>query len=130
MWLKFLDIFFNVFHILLIIFNLFGWVIKPTRKLNLITVSLTVFSWFFLGLFYGLGYCPLTDLHYHIKGLLGQTNLPNSYIKYLFDNFTPFYLEEKTTEILALLGLTFCVIGSGISNYRDFKKRPLNQRPN
>lgn len=130
MWLKFLDIFFNLFHIFLIFFNLFGWIYRPFRKLNFLTVSLTVFSWFFLGIFYGIGYCPLTDWHYKVMTSLGKTNLPNSYIKYLLDSFTPFSLDEKTVNISAFLGLIFCVLGTVISNFRDLKKRPLKQRPN
>ncbi len=128
MWLRFLDIFLNFFHILLIFFNLFGWIYKPTRKLNLITVSLTVFSWFFLGIFFGIGYCPLTDWHYQIKKSLGQTNLPNSYIKYLLDTFTPFNIEEKMVEVGTFLGLIFCILGTGISNYKDFKKKAFNTK--
>lgn len=122
MWLKFLDIFFNIFHILLIFFNLFGWIYKPFRKINLVTVSLTIFSWFILGIFFGIGYCPLTDWHYQIKTSLGQTNLPSSYIKYLLDSFTPFNLGERTVEIATVIGLIFSMIGSFISNFRDFKK--------
>jgi hypothetical protein len=34
---RFLDIFFIVFRTLLIFFNLFGWIIKPLRRANLIT---------------------------------------------------------------------------------------------
>ena len=122
MWLKVLDIFFNIFHILLIFFNLFGWIYKPFRKLNFITVSLTIFSWFILGIFFGIGYCPLTDWHYQIKAALGETNLPPLYIKYLLDSFTPFDFKEKTVEVLTFIGLLFSAVGSLISNFRDLKK--------
>jgi len=127
MWLNFLDKFFNIFHILLIFFNLFGWIYRPFRKLNFITVSLTVFSWFILGIFFGIGYCPLTDWHYQIKNSLGQTNLPQSYIKYLLDSFTPFNFNPKTVEIATFGGLIFSVLGSLISNFRDYKKGLLSK---
>jgi hypothetical protein len=84
-----LDILFVVFHSSLVLFNLFGWIWRKTRILNLITLSLTGASWLFLGLIYGtLGYCPLTDWHFNILGKLGKTDLPNSYIKYLVDRIT------------------------------------------
>ena len=87
--LRLLDIFFVIFHTSLVIFNLFGWIWKRTRKLNLITLLLTGGSWLFLGLIVGtLGYCPLTDWHFTILEKLGKTGLPNSYIKYLIDRLT------------------------------------------
>ncbi|MCD4791284.1 MAG: DUF2784 domain-containing protein, partial [Bacteroidales bacterium] len=76
---KFLDTFFVVFHTALIIFNLFGWIWKPTRRLNLITLLLTGASWFILGIFYGIGYCPLTDWHWQVLHKLGIYDVPNSY---------------------------------------------------
>jgi Protein of Unknown function (DUF2784) len=84
-----LDIFFVIFHTSLIFFNLFGWIWKKTRKLNLITLSLTGASWLFLGLIVGtLGYCPFTDWHFRVLEKLGKTDLPDSYIKYLADRLT------------------------------------------
>ena len=122
--LKFLDIFFTAFHVFLIFFNLFGWCFKKTRKLNFITVNLTVFSWFILGIWYGIGYCPLTDWHYQIKYQMGEVGLPTSYIKYLFDTLTGFDSNESWINTSAFLGLIWCVLGSYISNFLDWKKRP------
>ena len=82
---KFLDIFFLVFHSLLILFNLFGWMWKKTRRLNLITLLLTGFSWVGLGLFYGWGYCFLTDWHWQVLKKAGELNLPDSYVQYLLN---------------------------------------------
>jgi uncharacterized membrane protein YeiH len=57
-WLVSLDYFFIAFHSALIIFNLFAWIPRFTRRWNLISLGLTAFSWLGLGLFYGIGYCP------------------------------------------------------------------------
>jgi hypothetical protein len=81
--LHFLDYLFLITHSLLILLNLFGWAWKPTRKANLIALSLTAFSWVVLGIFYGFGYCPLTDWHWKILHKLDENDLPNSYITYL-----------------------------------------------
>lgn len=98
----FLDIFFVIFHTFLVIFNLFGWIWKKTRKLNLVILILTGASWLILGLIVGtLGYCPLTDWHFSVLEKLGKTDLPNSYIKYLADritglDFNPAYVDNVT----------------------------------
>jgi hypothetical protein len=81
--LHFLDYFFIVFHTCLIILNLFGWAWKPTRIANLISLSLTALSWFFLGIWYGFGFCPLTEWHWQVLEKLGVSDLPNNYITYL-----------------------------------------------
>jgi hypothetical protein len=121
--LKFLDIFFTTFHVFLIFFNLFGWCFRKTRFLNFITVNLTVFSWLILGIWYGIGYCPLTDWHYQIKYQLGETTLPSSYIKYLFDTLTGFDSNADVINTSAFIGLLWCVLGSYITNFLDWKKK-------
>ncbi|MGZ8511472.1 MAG: DUF2784 family protein, partial [Chitinophagaceae bacterium] len=61
MWYQFLNIFFFVFHTVFTLFNMVGWIFPRTRKLHLITLSITAFSWFVLGIWYGWGYCACTD---------------------------------------------------------------------
>ncbi|HHJ11418.1 MAG TPA: DUF2784 family protein [Bacteroidetes bacterium] len=63
-----------VFHSFLVVFNLFGWIWKKTRLVNLITLGLTGASCTLLGIFYGPEYCPLTDWHFRILGHPGKTN--------------------------------------------------------
>jgi hypothetical protein len=82
---KLLDIFFVAFHALLILFNLFGWLHPRTRRLNLLTLLLTGLSWTVLGIFYGFGYCPLTDWHFRVLEKLGNPTPYNSYIQYLLE---------------------------------------------
>jgi len=110
-----LDIFFLVFHSSLVIFNLFGWIWKKTRLANLITLLLTGASWSLLGIFYGWGYCPLTDWHFRVLEHLGHYDLPNSYIKYLLERLfhldLPAALVDRVTLIsfLAALGVSLVV---------------------
>jgi len=72
----------------LIGFNLFAWIFPKTRKAHLITIGATAFSWFGLGIFYGWGYCPITEWEWNVKQKLGETHLPNSFIKYYADRIT------------------------------------------
>lgn len=82
-----LHYFFMFFHAALVIFNISGWAFRKTKRLNLLTLSLTAFSWVILGFRYGFGYCPLTDWHYDVLEQLGHENLPDSYIKFLTTAF-------------------------------------------
>ncbi len=112
-----LHIFFLVFHSVLIVFNLFGWIWKPLRRINLATLLLTGFSWFFLGIFYGPGYCPLTDWHYNVLYKLGITNLPSSYIQYLLDYFFHISVPQKTTDFWTMLLFFIALICSIYVNF-------------
>lgn len=45
--------FFILFHTALVVFNCIGWAWKKTRRLNLISLGLTMVSWFVMGLWNG-----------------------------------------------------------------------------
>jgi hypothetical protein len=121
MMLNLLDIFFVVFHTSLIIFNLFGWTLQKTRKLNLITLILTGASWFILGLFYGIGYCPLTDWHYTILNKLGHTSLPHSYIKYLIERIFAIDINPNLIDKATFLSWLIALLVSAGMNIRNLK---------
>ncbi len=114
---KFLDIFFVVFHTTLILFNLFGWIWKKTRLANFITLVLTAASWFILGIFYGIGYCPLTDWHFNILRKLGEHGLPGSYIKYLVDRLTGLDINSQLVDIATVAGLFLALALSVYTNF-------------
>ena len=113
-----LDYFFMVFHTLLIIFNVFGWLWKKTRKLNLIILLLTGLSWTVLGIFYGFGYCPLTDWHFKVLRKLGESDLPNSYIKYLIDRLFGSDINAGLVDQLTLIVFIVVLSISLILNLR------------
>jgi hypothetical protein len=118
-----LDIFFVIFHTSLIFFNLFGWIWKRTRKLNLITLSLTGASWLFLGLMVGtLGYCPLTDWHFKILEKLGKTDLPYSYTKYLADRLTGLDINTSLVDNVTLYAFLGAFGFSLFFSLRDHRK--------
>ena len=117
--MKFLDNFFLIFHTFIIFFNLFGWIWKGTRKANLILLSLTGFSWFILGIWYGIGYCPCTEWHWQVKIKLGETDLPNSYIKHLIDTITGWDVNAQMVDVVAMVFFVLAVICSVCINVRD-----------
>jgi hypothetical protein len=118
--MKFLDIFFTVFHTCLVIFNLSGWIWKLTRRLNLICLLLTAGSWLILGIFYGWGYCPLTDWHFQILTKLGYTDLPNSYLSFLFTRLTGIPIDQSLVDAVTLWGLIIALVISLYLNLRHW----------
>ncbi len=118
--LQFLDNFFLVFHAILTIFGLTGWILKKTRKVHLGYMLLTGFSWVGLGAFYGLGYCPLTDWHWQVLAALGRTDIPRSYVKYFLDTITGLDFDAMLVDVtVAACFATALIISIGL-NLRDF----------
>lgn len=115
---------FYAFHTVLIIFNLFGWLDRRTRKLNLISLLLTFGSWFLLGLWKGWGYCFLTDWHYQVLRALGETDLPSSYIAFLVRKITGWSPHTELVDVLTigLAGLALlCSFWLNFRNWKDTK---------
>jgi hypothetical protein len=120
----FLDYFFIVFHGSLALLILTGWAWRKTRRIHLITIGLTIFSWFGLGIFYGWGYCPCTDCHWEIKYKLGETNLPNSYVKYYIDKLTGFTWDPLVVDaVVLILGFVAFALSCWL-NWKDWNSHP------
>lgn len=118
--LIFLDILFLSLHAIIIIFNLFGWMCDRTRRANLFALLLTGLSWTALGLWYGFGYCPLTDWHWQVLHRLGHDDLPHSYVDYLFQRTAGVALGEKPAR--ALTGCCY-LLALGASLFVNVKKK-------
>lgn len=119
------DILFYILHLAVVLFNILGWIWKKTLRAHIIFVGITLFSWLVLGIWYGFGYCFLTDWHWDIKRKLGETDLPASFITYFFHSLgipiTPYTADML---IVVVFGLAVCV--SVYLNFKQiFKKRPI-----
>ena len=121
--MKFLDIFFTVFHTTLVLFILFGWTWRGTRKLHLIIVLLTAGSWLILGIFYGLGYCPFTDWHFRVLEQLGHNDLPTSYISFLVIRITGLRPKQEMVDAVTTAGLVIGLIGNIILSLRAIRQK-------
>ncbi|WP_299286295.1 DUF2784 domain-containing protein [uncultured Mucilaginibacter sp.] len=115
--LRLLDLLLTLFHLLVIGFNLFGWIWRPTRKLHLICILVTALCWFGLGIWYGIGYCPMTDYQWHIKELRGEQNLPNSFIKYMVDAIFGSNINATLIDVLTGLGFFLAALLSVYVNF-------------
>ena len=125
--MRFLDVFFTVFHTFVILFNLFGWIWKCTRKANLICILLTAGSWLILGIFYGLGYCPLTDWHFDVLERLGHTELPSSYISFLVNRLTGLHPDQGLVDAVTVWGLVVALAASVFMNFRNRVAKYMNR---
>ena len=120
MFLHVLDILLTLFHLVIIGFNLFGWIWKP--RLHLVLVLLTAGCWFILGIWFGWGYCPVTDWEWQIKEKLGEQDLPNSFIKYYADKISGQSINSALIDTLtAVCFFTAALISVYINFFRRKK---------
>ena len=132
MWIyQFLDVFFLYFHMIVTLFCCTAWIWKKTRKINLALLLFTGFSWFILGIWFGFGYCVSTDWHWQVKHILGQANLPRSYVKYALDYFTGLDFDALLVDTVVMILFFVALAGSLTLNIRDFilwRKRKRKQQ--
>ena len=125
---SFLNYFFFIFHTAFTLFNVFGWMFRKTRKLHLVTILLTAFSWFVLGIWYGWGYCICTDWHWTVREHLGYHDQQRSYIHFLLLKLTGVNFNETMVENATLIGFLLSFILSVWLNVKDFRIKHKNLR--
>ncbi len=118
--LYFLDVLLSMLHFLIIGFNLLGWIFPATRRLHFIFILLTACSWFILGIWFGIGYCPITDWQWQVKEKLGESDLPGSFITYFANKITG---RNFSDDLVSRLTLIFFVLAVLLSVYFNFIKR-------
>ena len=123
MWYQFLNYFFFIFHTVFTLFNITGWLFRKTRKWNLVTLLLTAFSWFVLGIWYGWGYCFCTDWHWDVRQHLGYHDQRRSYIHFLLQKLTSIDFNEQLVGNVTLIVFLVSLVMSLWLNARDWKKR-------
>jgi Protein of Unknown function (DUF2784) len=119
--LKFYDILFTLLHLLLVGFNLLGWIWRRTRKAHLVTVGVTFLCWFGLGIWYGWGYCPITDWQWQVKRRLGEKRLPASFIKYYADKLSGGDISPSLVNAVTLAAFLAVI---AITIYINFLRKP------
>ena len=121
----FLDYFFTLLHLVIVGFNLLGWIWSATRRAHFIVVVVTASCWLILGIWYGIGYCPITDWQWQLKESMGETNLPNSFIRYMVDKVSPVEISADTIDLLTAGGFAFAAFMSVYLNF--FRRMPRNR---
>lgn len=121
------NVLFFVFHTALILFNVFGWIPKVTRKWNLLTLGLTAFSWCVMGIWKGVGYCLCTDWHWQIREAMGIHETANSYLVLLVRSISGWDPPVSLVNTVAGVVMALAVLASATVNTRDYL-RERNER--
>ena len=103
--LVFLDLLLTIVHLAIILFNLIGWIFLRTRRLHFVFIVLTAASWFILGIWFGMGYCPVTDWQWNVKEQLGERNLPSNFVEYFAEKITGYDFNEQLVNLV--IGVCF-----------------------
>lgn len=120
-----LDFLYTLIHLLIIGFNLFAWAFPATRRLHLYGVAVTLGCWLILGIWYGIGYCPVTDWQWQVKEQLGERNLPNSFVKYYADKLTGTSVSSTLIDGITAGSFLLSIL---ISVYLNFFRRSSKLR--
>ena len=117
------DYFLTIIHLAVTLFNLLGWIHPFTRKSHLICLIITLFSWLGFGIFYGIGYCFLTDWHYQVLIKLGYNDLPYSFITFIIDRIFSIKLNDQLVVDWTMYAMVFIFIMTIVVNLRDYLSR-------
>lgn len=83
-WLNAANWLMHALHVVVLGWNVFGWMYQPWWPWHRLCVAATLASWTVIGAVVGkLGYCVLTDWHWRVRSALGARNLPETYIAFL-----------------------------------------------
>lgn len=125
---EFLNYFFFFFHTFIILFNSLGWIFPKLRKWNLVSLLLTAFSWFVLGIWFGWGYCLCTDWHWVVRKNLGYDEMSSSYIHFLILKFTGVDFSEELVNTVTAVVFFLSLSISIWLNIRDYKRKGRSKK--
>jgi hypothetical protein len=124
MFLAVLDTLLAALHLGVVLGYLVLWIPRSTRRVHLWLVALTAVSWLGLGLFCGsIGYCFLTDWHWDVKRMRGQTHLPGSFIHYAVTRWLALDVRSNTTDLWTGVCFVVVAMASIILEIRDARRR-------
>jgi hypothetical protein len=113
-----LNVGFFVLHTAWIALTCLGWIWRRTRAWQLAAVSATALSWVALGFWYGWGYCPFTDWHWHVRARLGYRD-PPSYVQLLIRELTGADIGARAADTLAVVALGVAALLGIVMTMRD-----------
>lgn len=128
--LEVLNVAFFAFHTALIVFNMIGWAWKRTRRWNLAALGLTAASWFLMGMYYGVGYCVCTQMHFWVRAALGIHDGADNYLQLLARSVLGLDPSAASVRQLAAYGFAMSLFVSVALNLRDrYPSLPLVRKP-
>lgn len=121
--LRLFDILLTIIHLAIVFFNLLGWMPRRTRKAHFISIILTAASWFVLGIWFGMGYCPFTEWQWNVKEQLGEKNLPPNFIEYMAEKLTGYDFSYGLVNKVIAISFTLAALLSVYVNFIGPRKR-------
>ena len=107
-----LNILFFLFHTIILVFNLAGWMFRRTRRLHIVCLGATLFSWFVMGYWKGMGYCICTDWHFQVRREMGIKDNIHSYSQLIAKSFFGVEMDRTTSDLSAGGGLLFILVAT------------------
>ena len=111
---------FHSVHLLVILFVATGWMVSALLPFHLALTGLTLMCWFILGLWFGFGYCPISDWHWKFKGALGDGQPQGSYIHFVLQHMRKNKISAAVVDKVVLVGT---VVIMGISLFLNLQGR-------
>jgi hypothetical protein len=101
----------HIVHIAIVSFVLLGWLVPEARFAHLVLCFLTLGSWFILGRWMGVGYCPVSDWHWKIKESLGEGRPAVTYITFLLHKVIGMELDSnKVNQVVVYSTIVITMI--------------------
>src|SRR5687768_10619191 len=113
MLLRLIDIFLYTLHIALMVFVVFGWAWPPVGSWHFATLVVMGVVWIVAGLL-KVWNCPLTNLHWKVKEMRGQTGMPVSFVNYFLNQVTGKQLSHRFVQTLLLIIYFLALFLSGV----------------
>lgn len=85
-------------------------------------MTLTAFSWFLLGIWYGWGYCFCTDWHWQVREALGYHDRSTSYIHLLLLKLTGVDFNPQLVDTCTAMVFAICLAASLWVNRKIFRQ--------
>lgn len=110
-------------HSLLMAFNLVGWIWPRTRRIHLVTLGATLFSWLVMGAYRGWGYCLCADWHFQVRRKLGIHGGETSYTELLFNQIPGVTVTRHFADVVTVGGLLLILIATAMVWLRPLAER-------
>lgn len=106
-----LNALFHLLHLGIILFVMLAWSVPVLLPWHLLLTSLTLVCWFVLGLWLGIGFCPLSHWHWQLKQEHDSGRPRESYIHYVVQKASGRQFEGDLLDrlVVACTLLLFCV---------------------
>jgi len=70
-----------------------------------------------LGIWFGMGYCPITDWQWKVKAQMGEYNLPSNFIEYFAEKITGYDFSPPLVNVIIAVCFALAALLSVYVNF-------------